>query len=216
MKNKFTLEFSENKRVDALIKLTLYLLFLFLVIFTFKSAKNKIDSISQKETSSSSSIIEEEVSSNKEINYNSLRNELILAVYQYKYDIYFNDQLSISYEGKRIASMEEGIKKTDDGYIKYYIDGSSIYEEKLEGKELSNNLYNNVEKDLIDSRYILEQVESLSPIITDNTDTKEYKYNLNNEYEIIIKMDYTHIYEIDVNFLKKKTKYILSYIKETN
>lgn len=205
MKENETNNFFDSPRMKALIKLILYLLFFVVLISTslnYKSTDN--DDIESSIDESSSSTI-------KVIDYNELKTKLLLNKYEFKFDIYKDDTLTTEYSGTRNESYFAGTKMADDEYTKFSIVDGKIYEIKLNTMTESNKVFESIDLNFIDSEYILNYVNSFSPIISDSISKKVYKYTIDNKYEIVINMDVNSIYEIDVLFIKTNIKYVMIY-----
>ena len=183
----------------AIIKLSVYIIFIIFVIVFIN--------ISQ----SFGKIEKESVKYEKDITIQDMKDNLLKNNYKYVYTINNNDQ-KIVYSGERLKDEEIGTKETVNETIKYYVDGNEYYQLKM-GDEVSiDNLYDNIDINLLDSEYIINLIKDKSTIIDKKDKLKEYNYNFSIEDKDISISLFTNEKEIvEIDISHNDITYVLKY-----
>lgn len=195
---------TNEERKEALLKLSAYLIFFCIIILMVRNNKGtKLDTTSSSEDVMSSSV--------ELIDFNYLKEKLLSNKYNFKYAIYNADNLEIEYSGNRDNSYFTGYKITSSAYTKFIIEDGKVYESRLNTKVESTSVFDSVDMNFLDSEYIINYTNEFNPIISDKLNEKEYHYNINDMYDIVIYMNINEIYKIDIKFLNSNYKYVLTY-----
>ena len=175
---------NRGKAILKLIKWSIFfvILFIILIISSFIKPTEKNQTNSNNNSSSNEQI--EQVLSSKTIN--ELKNELLNNTYNYKYEITINNDKYI-YNGTKNKDNESGYKETSQGVIKYYIDNTGTYEEKLNEKIPLSNLYENLDYNYINLDNLLNNIASYELILISSDVDLTYAKTINNiTWRIII------------------------------
>lgn len=183
----------------AIIKLSVYIIFIIFVIVFIN--------ISQ----SFGKIEKESVKYEKDITIQDMKDNLLKNNYKYVYTINNNDQ-KIVYSGERLKDEEIGTKETVNETIKYYVDGNEYYQLKMGDKVSIDNLYDNIDINLLDSEYIINLIKDKSTIIDKKDKLKEYNYNFSIEDKDISISLFTNEKEIvEIDISHNDITYVLKY-----
>lgn len=183
----------------AIIKLSVYIIFIIFVIVFIN--------ISQ----SLGKIEKESVKYEKDITIQDMKDNLLKNNYKYVYTINNNDQ-KIVYSGERLKDEEIGTKETVNETIKYYVDGNEYYQLKMGDKVSIDNLYDNIDINLLDSEYIINLIKDKSTIIDKKDKLKEYNYNFSIEDKDISISLFTNEKEIvEIDISHNDITYVLKY-----
>ncbi len=178
----------ENPQSKAGIKLLLYFIFIGFILLTI-SAASTADSVSKKEV--------------KKITIQDMKDYLKENNYQYEHIVVFTDGTKTIFKGAFVNNENEGTKETIEKTTKYFIDDSGVYETVLGEKIIVDNLYENIDNNLLDIKYVLDIIKDKSTLITNREGKKEYNYTFNiedNKYEIILRTDNKEIYNVYINY----------------
>lgn len=178
----------ENPQSKAGIKLLLYFVFIGFIILTINAAATA-NSVSVKEK--------------PKITIQDMKDYLKDNNYQYEHIVVFTDGTKTIFKGNVVNNENEGTKETIEKTTKYLIDDTGIYETILGEKTIIDNLYENIDENLLDIKYVLDLINDKSTLITTREGKKEYNYTFNiddNKYEIILRTDNKEIYNVYINY----------------
>ncbi len=113
--------------------------------------------------------------------------------YSFVYRISINNEISI-YSGEQNDKIVMGLKDTNSGTMKYYIDDNIYYKVLLDNYEVIDNVYENVDINLINVNYIYDLIKDISENKIGNVTT----YNLDN-YSIEVTENDEIITNIKIN-----------------
>lgn len=134
---------------------------------------------------------------NEEIlTYTKMQENLLKNNYEYKYRIVINDIIYL-YEGEKDGINDSGFKTTSDSIIKYSIEDGIIYNIKTDGKEIMENLYENIDINFIDMNLLFNIVNNMEPQISEESGLSKYVYR-NDNYEILVIVNKEDIEEINI------------------
>lgn len=190
----------KTERGRAIIKLSIYLIFIILVIIfvNIGSSMNKII----KDTK----IVEDAAPTIQEMKDALLKNN-----YKYTYTITKDAQKTV-YSGEKLKKEEVGTKENEVETIKYYVNDVAYYQLKMGEKIEINNLYDGFNINMMDSEFILNLIKDKSTLINQNKKLKEYSYEFTYEdknIEISLLASKDAIKEIDI--LYDNIEYNLKY-----
>ncbi len=199
-KKNFIKKLWSTERGKAVIKLSIYLVFIILVIIfvNVTSSMNKII----KDTK----IVEDVTPTIQEMKDDLLKNN-----YKYTYTI-TKDTKKTVYSGERLKKEEVGTKENEIETIKYYVNDVTYYQIKMGEKIETNNLYDGFNINMMDSEFILNLIKDKSTLINQKKKLKEYSYEFTHEdknIEISLLASEDVIKEIDI--LYDNIKYNLKY-----
>ena len=196
-------ELKKTNKGKAILKLIKWFIFfaillIILIISSFikQPVENKVNN-----NLNNNQVVEEYLSQDT---FNKIKNTLLNSTYNYNYEISINDQKYI-FNGNKNKEYEAGYKETSMGVIKYYVDASGIYEEKLNEKIPLTNLYENLDINYLNLENLLNILNDKDFILKENNLDLKYEYNTDNIiYEIIISKDNIikaiNISNIDYNY----------------
>lgn len=118
----------------------------------------------------------------------NLQNQIINGSYNYKYEITIQDTKYI-FNGTKNQDIDRGYKETQDKVVKYYLDSTGIYEEKLNEKIPLPNLYENLDLNYLDKNLLFSTIQNLEFSLISSTDTLIYQATNSNIWEIAILHD---------------------------
>lgn len=175
----------ETKKGRALLKLSLYMIFLAFV-FILIIVANSLEDPYPKRTSSSTET--ESHREEKTLTYLDKQKKLTEGEYEYTYNI--TGSAFIIYMGEFKNKVETGYKETEDDLVKYKIKNGITYRTFLNQEEEYDGLYEGLDENLFDLKTLFETLNSESATIENNKDTKIYKYNLDGKnFEITTDKD---------------------------
>lgn len=119
---------------------------------------------------------EEVVKEIKEFTLEEKFNNLISSDYGFTYLITRNDDV-IKYSGTSNKAIVEGYRERKDGIIKYKIENNISYEVKISEQVEIDNLYENINKDMLNVNYIYKLISNLIPNKIKDGDREIYIYN---------------------------------------
>lgn len=178
----------ENPQSKAGIKLLLYFVFIGFIILTINAAATA-NSVSVKEK--------------PKITIQDMKDYLKDNNYQYEHIVVFTDGSKTIFKGNVVNDENEGTKETIEKTTKYFIDDTGVYETVLGEKIIVDNLYENLDENLLDNKYVLDLINDKSTLITTREGKKEYNYTFSiddNKYEIILRTDNKEIYNVYINY----------------
>lgn len=177
----------ENKQGRAIIKLFGYFLFIGVIIIFLKINYTEPSTTDNNEIK-------------KEITYGEKQKELLNSNIKYIYTINIDSNKYV-YEGNIKDKVNKGYKKTQDSLVEYCIDDTGEYLVKLDNKVITTELYEEINKELIDVNNIFNIIVNISPDISYEEDIITYKYNtiVNDiNYEIKVISNTTSIESIEI------------------
>ena len=186
----------ENKRLHALICLILWAIFITFVFLILGSFEKNV-----KTPSNDNNINEEE----KIITFGEMKEKLLHNKFEYKYSLYVNGK-NILYYGVKNELNDSGYKEENDKIIRYVIENEKEYQLIMNTKVEVNNLYEDIDKNLIDLNYVFALLDNMNKEIDEVTESLYYS---NDELNIKIKINSDSIESIDI--LKGLDSYFLEF-----
>lgn len=186
----------ENKRLHALICLILWAIFITFVFLILGSFEKNV-----KTPSNDNNINEEE----KIITFDEMKEKLLHNKFEYKYSLYVNGK-NILYYGVKNELNDSGYKEENDKIIRYVIENEKEYQLIMNTKVEVNNLYEDIDKNLIDLNYVFALLDNMNKEIDEVTESLYYS---NDELNIKIKINSDSIESIDI--LKGLDSYFLEF-----
>ena len=186
----------ENKRLHALICLILWAIFITFVFLILGSFEKNV-----KTPSNDNNINEEE----KIITFDEMKEKLLHNKFEYKYSLYVNSK-NILYYGVKNGLNDSGYKEENDKIIRYVIENDKEYQLIMNTKVEVNNLYEDIDKNLIDLNYVFALLDNMNKEIDEVTESLYYS---NDELNIKIKINSDSIESIDI--LKDLDSYFLEF-----
>lgn len=119
---------------------------------------------------------EEVVKEIKELTLEEKFNNLINSDYGFTYLITRNDEV-IKYSGTLNRNIVEGYRERKDGIIKYKIENNITYEVKISEQEEIDNLYENINENMLDLNYIYKLISNLTSNKIKDGDREIYIYD---------------------------------------
>lgn len=124
-------------------------------------------------------------------------NSLLTSTYDYNYEITIANNIT-KYEGHKNLTSEYGYKETSASLIKYYIDETGTYEEKMPNKVPITNLYEGLNSEYFNLTNLINTINNLD-IIQDPTNPNIFNTaDELNKY----KMELATNYDNEENYLK--------------
>ena len=184
---------NQGKAILKLIRWSIFFAILFIVLIISSFIKPPINNNSNNDNLENTSPdntndekIEEHLSS---LTLNNIKNTLLNGSYTYNYDITLNNNKYI-FNGTKNKDYESGYKETSAGVIKYFIDSTGIYEEKLNTKIPLDNLYEDLDKNYLNLENLLNTISGLDMTLKDSSSDLIYENNSDNIiYNIVINKD---------------------------
>ena len=209
----------ETPKGRAYLKLIYWAIF-FAILFIFLVVTTMITSDYNAPTSYEDGTKEEpEIPSETEFNPEvilDMQTNLLNGTYDYKYYIE-NSSGSYLFDGTKYNNYEEGYKnytnESGNGVIKYYKDSTGIYQVNGEEKVLSDAVYQNIDTNYLNLRYVFDIINQLEL----KEDTGNYGYPVYYgvdpyyRYTINISKDETKITDISIVSLDETVSYLLSF-----
>ena len=165
---------SKGKAILKLIGWAIFFAFIFLllIISAFMPKESKIN---QDINNNEAEEKEEDMPINSLLSketFNNIKNELLNGNYDYKYEITLEDTKYI-FNGTKKDDIETGYKETKEGVVKYYIDSTGIYEDKLTEKVPLNNLYENLDLNYLNFNNLMKTLD-MEMVLISSTDLLIY------------------------------------------
>ena len=184
---------NQGKAILKLIRWSIFFAILFIVLIISSFIKPPINNNSNNDNLENTSPdntndekIEEHLSS---LTLNNIKNTLLNGSYTYNYDITLNNNKYI-FNGTKNKDYESGYKETSAGVIKYFIDSTGIYEEKLNTKIPLDNLYEDLDQNYLNLENLLNTISGLDMTLKDSSSDLIYENNSDNIiYNIVINKD---------------------------
>lgn len=182
------LELRKTKKGREIIKLIIYLAFIFifilLVLITGAYKKERI--IYSKES--------ESVESRIEVTYQDKQKKLYEGKYNFVYNI--SGAITIKYNGTYDNGTINGFKEDSTGIIKYKISDGNVYSIKMDNEEPYNNLYDGLDTSLFDLKALFDNLNTKSATINEEDNKRSYDYKDVNGYDITVEFDDNYINNI--------------------
>lgn len=194
-KDKFK-ELWSNEKYKAIIKLGFYFLFIIIVVL-FGLISSKLNTNVKKDTMKNKSIVsllEDKV--NNEINYVNT------------YDDTIN---KIVYEGKKDQNKNTGVKETSQYILKYVVNDTGQYEDKMGELTLINNLYEGINYNYFDENYLISLISDKTPTISNDGDKKNYSFYLTSDENISLDFILMEDKIIEITLNNQKAIYKIEY-----
>lgn len=178
MKNK---EKDDNQKFNAFIKLCLWGIFIVFVVLISNFGSKKVSVDNNKET--------EEV---KTITYEEKLDKL-KDNYKYKYEIKIDDEV-FNFVGSKNKNNESGHRLYNEEQLYYYIDSGVLYEVVDNQLKELEDLYENIDKNIIDVDKIKESITSKEYL----KDNNKYSYILENNKIVYVYVNNENIEKIEI------------------
>ncbi len=178
-------ELKKTEKGNALIKLSLYSVFLILVIVLLMIGNRiepnrktlKKDNIDSK----NESVLQKQ----DKLTYFEKQEKLYQKPFEFTYTVTNNDK-KITYIGKNDLNKIEGIKETDEELIRYTIEEGIAYRIRLSSKEEISNIYEGLDERLFSFKNLFESLNSLEMKVEITDELKKYIYKDYDEYDITV------------------------------
>ena len=169
-------DFWNTKRGKAIVKLSIWIVFILIVLSFIKNYDN--DKIKDNN---------EEVKQHDVLSNNTLLKELLNSNYEYEYNITVGEN-KYSFKGNKIGDINTGYKESNTGIIKYEIEQDVVYQIVMDQRLEINDFYNELNKEYLDLSFINELLE--------NEPSEVYTID---DVEFIISSEDKHITKIEIN-----------------
>lgn len=181
MKDKFD-KLKSTERGQLKLKFAGYMAFLIVFIIlalatgTFKEASNNY-----KNTLNKTEEEKEEVKTS----YRDKQLKLINDNYQFTYTI-SNSTSSVVFTGKKNDNVIFGYKETNNGIVKYKIEGEKVYIINLNNEVEYDKLYDGLKKELFNLKDLFDKLNSQNAVINKQENMDIYTYENIEGYKYII------------------------------
>lgn len=192
----------KNPRKKAGIKLLGYLIF-FLIFILLGLISGGINSVNKKDNSHTTTT----KTNIKEDKYKKKQEDLLTNKYAINYVININN-IEYKINGTINNNYVEGYLEFEEDIKKIVIKEGNIFEIK-NNEEILLEL--DIYKNLIDLKYIINLIKQNSALIEDNSISKKYTYNINDNIKIIVETDEDIITKINIS--EESNVYSLSFDK---
>ncbi len=184
--------FWQSEKGKAAVKLGLWMIFIIIlvviVIFSEQNNSLEIDSTSLTEEENNTEV-EYEFKS-----YSQMQQNLLMENYEYEYVITTADSKYV-YTGKKANGKEIGFRESSEGIIKYYDDGSGIYQITLDEMIEFETIYSNFNEDYLNLDVLFTNLNEYLYTIEINEDTRLITYDKEG-YQVKVLTDTENITEI--------------------
>ena len=195
-------ELKKTERGKSVIKLTRYLVFIFVLILALI-----ISGTGKPNNKASQNVKKESYESKVDITYKDKQEKLFTNNYDFKYVI--TGAINVKYTGSFTNGVIEGYKEDENGIIKYkVVDGTSY---QVNGSETTvyEGLYEGLDASLFNFQSVFGNLNTNKAKIVEKNKAKEYYYEIVDGYNYSIIMDDKHINEIKIE--NESLKYDFSF-----
>ena len=195
-------ELKKTERGKSVIKLTRYLVFIFVLILALI-----ISGTGKPNNKASQNVKKESYESKVDITYKDKQEKLFTNNYDFKYVI--TGAINVKYTGSFTNGVIEGYKEDENGIIKYkVVDGTSY---QVNGGETTayEGLYEGLDASLFNFQSVFGNLNTNKAKIVEKNKAKEYYYEIVDGYNYSIIMDDKHINEIKIE--NESLKYDFSF-----
>ena len=198
------LELKQTKKGREIIKLIVYLsfIFIFFLLVLIAGATKKKSIVIPK--------VQESIESKTEVTYLDKQKKLYEGKYSFAYEI--SGEISIKYNGTFDNGVVTGFKEDSMGIIKYKIKDGIVYNIKMDNEEPYDKLYDGLDVSLFDFNNLFNNLNTKNATINDKDGNKSYDYKDINGYDINVVLDDNNIKEIIISNESLKYDFSFNYL----